>query len=161
MKTQSAALLAALLLTAVTAQAFDLKGVELGQRATPAKLKAAFGDGHTQIEGAWVDASVHKGQDGAVDSITVRFDSGCYAQLRKAALAKFGTPSRTDIVPMRSGVGIQFNAEYLQWNDAAGARVWIVQYLGSASHGHLELQSARDLAAEQARNAAAKAQSKM
>jgi hypothetical protein len=143
------------------AQAFDLKGIEVGGVATRAQLQAAFGARCefgdaclTEIAGVTVKVRAYQDKAGRVSSISARFDSNQFATIEQAAREKFGTPSSTEQQPMQNGFGAQFMARGLWWTDAAGARV---QLLKSFTDATLSIESAATVAA----NAARKTKSKM
>jgi hypothetical protein len=156
-------LLLALLASAAfsRAQAFDLKGVEVGKAATRAQLQAAFGARCefgdaclTEIAGVTVKVYTWKDKAGRVSSISASFDSIQFATIEQAAREKFGTPSETQEQPMQNGFGAQFMARGLWWSDAAGAQVRLLKSLTDST---LSIESAATAAA----NAARKTKSKM
>jgi hypothetical protein len=162
-------ILSALLLTGVPAGAFDLKGVELGQRPAPGQIKAAFGfncgrntvcSGDSTINGQFVKVMLFTDATGAVSEISARFGARDFSQLDAAARAKYGTPSGADVVTKQNGFGAQFESHEAWWIDAAGARVFIVQFTNS-TEGLLMLESAARRKASEAYAAAQKAKSRM
>lgn len=156
------------LLAGAPALSLDLKGLELGKPATAAQLKA-FGiscpnradcHGVTQLEGLAVTASIYFDRAGSVDSVRIAFDSSYYDRLHAAAMAKYGAPAESQVVPMQNGLGAHFNAQTSWWS-VDGGRVWIIQYLGSATEGQLKLESAAHVSADRAKHQADSTKSKM
>jgi hypothetical protein len=142
------------------AQAFDLKGVEVGQVTTRAQLEAAFGARCafedpclTEIEGVHVTVRVYRDKAGRVSSLSARFDSNDFATIEKAARAKFGTPSASDQQEMQNGFGARFTARGIWWTGADGARVTLLK---SFSDSTLSILSPATAAAEEARKSKSK-----
>jgi hypothetical protein len=162
--------LISLVMSAQSAWALDLKGIELGKVATPAQLKAAFEvdcpalngycDHLTKIADVFVHVTVSTDRTGRVSSIRGRFDPNFFAQLEKAARTKYGTPTGSETTPMQNGFGAQFNDRQIWWIDDAGARVWLVQYI-NATEGLLLVESASVRAAAKAKEDADKVKSRM
>lgn len=154
--------------------AYDLKGIELGKPATAATVKAAldlpahcagrnqycFG-GFTQVANVWVHTTLTTDASGAVAKIELEFDSGDFERLVKAAVAKYGAPTDTRVRTMQSGTGQQFPNSDGWWIDAAGSRVWIVQFLGSTTDGLMTLESASLRAKEKTKEEADASKSRM
>jgi hypothetical protein len=179
MKTQSAALLAALLLTAASApvmadEPFTFKGVTLGAVATvgdlqalglnfnaavwvPEPCKRATGiayscTGDVTMQGHHVTSMVTIGADGTVQMIALTFLEPFYDLIEAGALAKYGPPTTTGTEPMQTAMGMQVTAIEQDWKREGGCAS-LINYFGDITRGHFLLETA---AHAEARRAVAK-----
>jgi hypothetical protein len=158
MKTASIPAAVAALLCAQGAQAFDLKGIEVGVVLTDAALKRARSlscgpCGDSMPEGTkdlFVFVKARR-----VETVLVFITPESFGAFDKMMRAKYGDPTQVENSVLQNGFGARFFQTVETWRNGAGDIAWLSRYyFNSTDTGGLTLMSAAALAKETAKSAA-------
>lgn len=171
-----------LVLAAMPAAGFDLKGVQLGQPTTAEAIERALDglrcrvlpppddvdralklpdysgstvcDGQTRIAGVLSTVYVSLDRRGNVDEIDVAFSASDFATMRAALVGKIGNPNASAVNAVQNRFGAKLQRHVMNWNDASGT-VRLSEY-ATFDKASLLFRSAASLEASAAAKAHAK-----
>lgn len=140
---------AAMLAVCSMANAFGLKGVEVGAPYDPQsifdkwQIKSPLCDqcleGITEMAGVAVEIHIYKNIN--LDEIDASFLTSGFAELRNALVSKYGRPAAAVNVPMQNGYGAQYRVSVLTWRNAAGDVMTLISTV-DGEEGSLTIKSA-------------------
>lgn len=132
------------------AQAFGLKGVEVGAPYDSAAINAVFGSADDGAVGlAGVIAGVHSTEyKGNLLEIDATFPTYGFAPIKAALVAKYGKPKSSVALPMVNAYGARVTSYVLTWRNAAGDEMVLMSAIGEIGTGSLSIKSAVQVSSE-------------
>jgi hypothetical protein len=132
------------------AEAFGLKGVEVGAPYNPQAIFSNWQiksplcqqclEGITKMAG--VALEIHIASDENLNEIDATFLVNDYVPLRDALIAKYGKPTKAvHAMPMQNNFGAKYRVDVLKWKNAAGDVMTLASNV-TGEEGQLTIKSA-------------------
>lgn len=154
-------MLALTLLASSHVCAFDLLGVEIGQRTDSTTLSNKFDvtckspdwcywAGGGQLLRGTNGVAVNVASDWTLVEMTIMFKPSSFEAYAAALREKFGEPNSVELIKMQTVGGALLNDELDTWTNSRGDRLQLVHYI-TAAEGLLSIKTAQRVATESAR----------
>jgi hypothetical protein len=143
--------------SALSAWAFDFKGIAIGDTATPAQIQERLGvtcaQGYAETQICNGDVSIARApatmnlvinSRGIVQRIDLTVAPEAFDEVTRELIRNFGNPTRTSQSVVQNGTGAKYAQTTHLWADKNGAQVLYMKYAGTLDRSRLYFSTKAD-----------------